>query len=55
LDDLLDIEELTETFLTEDLTAQVTRLCNTLGLKGFEILAVLPNGPTHPPDPQSSA
>jgi hypothetical protein len=54
LDDLLDVEQLTETFLTEDLTAQVTRLCNTLGLKGFEILAVLPNGPTHPPDPQSS-
>jgi hypothetical protein len=42
LDDLLDIEELTETFLTEDLTVQVTRLCKDLGLKGFEILAVLP-------------
>jgi hypothetical protein len=55
LDDLLDVEELTETFLTEDLTAQVTRLCNTLGLKGFEILAVLPGTPSHLPDPQSSA
>ena len=55
LDDLLDIEELTETFLTEDLTAQVTRLCNTLGLKGFEVLAVLPGAPGPPPDHQSSA
>jgi hypothetical protein len=55
LDDLLDIEELSETFLTEDLTAQVTRLCNTLGLKGFEILAVLPGTPRQPPDHQSSA
>ena len=43
LDDLLDAEELTETFLTEDLTAQITRLCNDLGLKGFEVLAVLPS------------
>ena len=55
LDDLLDVEELADTFLTEDLTVQVTRICNTLGLKGFEILAVLPNGPTHPPEPRSSA
>ena len=45
LDDLLDLEELTETFLTEDLAVQVSRLCNTLGLKGFEILAVLPGTP----------
>jgi len=49
LDDLLDIEELADTFLTEDLTVQVTRLCNTLGLKGFEILAVLPKDPLPPP------
>ena len=55
LDDLLDIEELAEAFLTEDLTVQVTRLCNTLGLKGFEILAVLPGPPSQPPDPQNSA
>jgi len=54
LDDLLDIEELTETFLTEDLTVQVTRLCNALGLKGFEILAVLPGTPSPPPDHQRS-
>jgi hypothetical protein len=49
LDDLLDVEELSETFLTEDLATQVTRLCNTLGLKGFEILAVLPKDPLPPP------
>jgi hypothetical protein len=55
LDDLLDVEELTETFLTEDLTVQVTRLCNALGLTGFEILAVLPGTPSQPPDHQSSA
>jgi len=55
LDDLLDVEELAETFLTEDLTVLVTRLCNTLGLKGFEILAVLPGTPSPPPDPQNSA
>jgi hypothetical protein len=42
LDDLLDIEELNETFLTEDLTVQITRLCKELGITGFEILAVLP-------------
>jgi len=51
LDDLLDIEQLTETFLTEDLTVQVTRLCNTLGLKGFEVVAVLPGTPTDPLPP----
>ena len=55
LDDLLDIEELTETFLTEDLTVQITRLCKDLGLKGFEVLAVLPGAPSPPPDHQSSA
>ena len=42
LDDLLEIEVLAETFPTEDLTAQVTRLCKALGLTGFEVLAVLP-------------
>jgi hypothetical protein len=55
LDDLLDVEELTETFLTEDLTTQVTRLCKALGLTGFEVLAVLPGTPRAPPDHQSSA
>ncbi len=55
LDDLLDVEELTETFLTEDLTAQVTRLCKALGLTGFEVLAVLPGTPSARPDHQSSA
>jgi hypothetical protein len=49
LDDLLDLEELTETFLTEDLATQVTRLCTTLGLKGIEVLAVLPTGEPLPP------
>jgi hypothetical protein len=50
LDDLLDLEELTPTFLTEDLTAQVARLCKTLGLKGIEVLAVVPSGePLSPP------
>ena len=55
LDDLLDLEELTETFLAEDLAAQVTRLCQALGLKGIEVLAVLPGTPSEPPAPQSSA
>jgi hypothetical protein len=55
LDDLLDSEELSETFLTEDLTTQVTRLCKDLGLTGFEVLAVLPGTPRAPPDHQSSA
>ncbi len=55
LDDLLDIEELADTFPTEDLTTQITRLCNALGLKGFEILAVLPPASSPPPDHQSSA
>jgi len=55
LDDLLEIEVLTETFATEDLTAQVTRLCKALGLTGFEVLAVLPGAPSQPPDHQSSA
>ena len=55
LDDLLDLEELTETFLTEDLAVQVSRLCKTLGLNGIEILAVLHGTPSQPPDPQSSA
>ena len=50
LDDLLDVEELAETFLTEDLTTQVARLCKDLGLTGFEVMAVLPNGPSDPPD-----
>ena len=54
LDDLLDLEELTETFLTEDLAVQVTRLCKTLGLRGIEVLAVLPGTPSEPPDHQSS-
>ena len=45
LDDLLDAEELTDTFLTEDLTVQVARLCKDLGLTGFEVMAVLPNEP----------
>jgi len=51
LDDLLEIEVLAETFPTEDLTAQVTRLCKALGLTGFEVLAVLPNEPTDPLPP----
>ena len=55
LDDLLDLEELTEAFLTEDLTVQISRLCKTLGLKGIEVLAVLPGTPSPRPDPQSSA
>lgn len=55
LDDLLDIEEFTETFLTEDLATLVTRLCKDLGLKGIEVLSVLPGTPSRPPDHQSSA
>jgi hypothetical protein len=55
LEDLLEAEALTETFLTEDLATQVTRLCNTLGLTGFEVLAVIPDAPSDPPDRQSSA
>ncbi len=43
LDDLLDIEALTEGFLTEHLPAQVTRLCKALGINGIEVLAVLPD------------
>jgi hypothetical protein len=43
LDDLLDIEALTEGFLTEHLPAQVTRLCKALGITGFEVLAVIPD------------
>jgi N-methylhydantoinase A/oxoprolinase/acetone carboxylase beta subunit len=43
LDDLLDIEALTEGFTTEDLATQITRLCKALGLTGFEVLAVIPD------------
>jgi len=55
LDDLVEAEAEAESFLTEDLTLLVTRLCKALDLKGLEILAVLPHGASDPPQPQSSA
>jgi hypothetical protein len=55
LDDLLEAEALTEGFITEDMALQVAKLCKSLGLTGFEVLAVLPDGSSDPPPPQSSA
>ena len=49
LDDLLEAEALTDPFTTEDLAAQVARLCKALGLTGFEVIAVVPSDPLPPP------
>lgn len=40
--------------LSEDLPAQLTRLCKARGITGFEVLAVLPEARTDPPLLQSS-
>jgi hypothetical protein len=52
LDDLLDIEAFTDGFLTQDLATQITRLCKDLGIKGVEVLAILPDAPPQSAHPR---